>query len=223
MTEAFAGDKKIGSSILSGPEKVLVAWGLPKIPSFIETHHLTLLTLLWSGLTVLFGALARERIEWLWMVSLMIVCQYVTDLYDGAVGRARGTGLVKWGFYMDHFLDYVFLCSLVYAGYLIAPAGLGNYYVLLLILTGGFMVNSFLTFAATNRFEIYVMGFGPTEARLGFILINTVIIYTGTGHFAVSLPVLCGLCFLGLVGLVVRSSVMLWRIDMRNKASGAPL
>lgn len=169
---------------------------------------------------MLFGYLARTNIHWLWMVSLLIVLQYITDLFDGAVGRSRDTGLIKWGFYMDHFLDYIFLCSLVMAGYLIAPEGLGFYYVLLLALSGGFMVNSFLSFAATNAFEIYSYGFGPTEMRIGFILINTVIILTGTEHFPYTVPLVCLGCFIGLTVMVVRSSRNLWALDMEKKSEG---
>lgn len=214
----FAGDQKVGESILAKPEKALVAWGTPKIPRFLETYHLTLLTLLWSAFNPVFGYLARHgTVHWLWMISLMIVLQYVTDLFDGAVGRSRGTGLVKWGFYMDHFLDYIFLCSLILAGYIIAPETVGIHYIILLTLTGGFMVNSFLNFAATNKFQIYYCGVGPTEMRIVFILINTIIVFTGTEHFVYSVPALCVVCFIGLIVAVVNSSYTLWRIDMKQK------
>ena len=215
--QAFGGDQKIGASILSKPEKALVAWGVGKIPLWLETYHLTLLTVLWSLLSIGFAVLARDNLQWLWGVSLMIILQYLTDLFDGAVGRSRNTGLVKWGFYMDHFLDYVFLTSLVLCGYLIAPEGLGVCYFLLCMFTGGFMVNSFLSFAATNRFEIYFYGCGPTEMRIVFILINTLIIYTGTSHFNVSVPIVTAICGLALLLLVKRSSDQLWHIDMEHK------
>lgn len=215
----FAGDRKVGQSLLSGPEKALVKWGTPCVPVWLQTYHLTLLTLLWSALNVLFGFLAAQDLRWLWGISAAIVLQYLTDLFDGAVGRARDTGLIKWGFYMDHFLDFVFLGSLILAGYLIAPEGLGVYYVILLLLTGGFMVSSFLTFAATNRFEIYILGFGPTEMRIVFILINIVIILTGTGHFYLSLPILCAVCAVGLVVVVKRASDQLWQLDMEKKTA----
>jgi phosphatidylglycerophosphate synthase len=214
----FGGDQKVGQSILSRPEKALVAWGTPRVPKCIETYHLTMLTVLWSGLNVLFGYLAFTNINWLWMVSLMILLQYITDLYDGAIGRARNTGLIKWGFYMDHFLDYVFLSSLVVAGYLLAPAVAGVWYIFLLVLVGCFMVSSFLSFAATNKFEIYFFGVGPTELRILFIAINTCIIYTGTAHLVYSVPIVCVLCALGLVYIVYQTHTTLWRLDMEIKA-----
>jgi len=215
----FAGDKKVGDSILGKAERAFKAWGLPKVPGWLETYHLTMLTLVWSGLNILWGYLAQvqNNLHWLWMVSLMIVLQYVTDLFDGAVGRARDTGLVKWGYFMDHFLDYIFLCSLVAAGFLIAPPGLHFWYMVLLIIIGGFMVSSFLGFAATNEFRIYYYGMGPTEMRVVFIIINTVIIFTGTGHFRYSVPILDGVCFIGLCINVFIAQRELWRIDMKEK------
>ncbi len=116
---------------------------------------------------------------------------------------------------MDHFLDYVFLASLVLAGYLIAPQGLAFWYILLFILLGCFMVNSFLSFAATNNFEIYHYGFGPTEMRIVFILINTFIIYTGTQHFKFTVPMVCLVCLAALVHMVNNTQKLLWEIDMK--------
>ncbi len=215
--QKFAGDKKVGQSILTKPEKALVAWGIPKIPKSIETYHLTMMTLVWSFLNILFGYLANENLQWLWMVSVMIFFQYITDLYDGAIGRHRNTGLIKWGFYMDHFLDYIFMGSLVVAGYLISPEGLAFWYIVLLILMGSFMANSFLSFAATNKFEIYHFGIGPTEMRIVFILINTFIIFTGTWHFVYTVHGVCLIMAVALIYLVYRTHKQLWEMDMKLK------
>jgi hypothetical protein len=176
-----------------------------------------MLTLVWGFLNPVFGYLGQSNLQWLWMVCVMIVFQYITDLFDDAVGRKRRTGLIKWGFYMDHFLDYIFLCSLILTGYLVAPAGLGTYFILLLFLTGGFMVSSFLSFAATNQFQIYYFGFGPTVMRIVFVFIYIVIIFTGTDHFAVTVPFVCLICFIGLIVKVFHTGTNLWRIDMEEK------
>lgn len=214
---SFAGDRKVGKSVLHRPEQAFQRWGTPRIPHWIETYHLTLLTIPFSLLNVLFGVLARQDLRWLWAVSLMIAMQYITDLFDGAVGRARNTGLVKWGFYMDHLLDFVFLGSLVFVGYSIAPADVVPWFVILPVLLGTFMVSSFLSFSATNAFEITVFGMGPTEFRIGVILLNTILVFTGTDHFRVTVPVLCGACLLALVVVARRTSTALWAIDMREK------
>ena len=215
----FAGDKKVGSSVLSNAEIRFKHWAVPKIPRGIETYHLTMMTLLWSIINVFLGFSVRENLQVLWLVSLMIVLQYVTDLFDGELGRQRRTGLIKWGFYMDHFLDFLFLCSLVFVGYKISPPGLEVWYFALLVILGAYMVNSFLSFAATNEFEIYHYGIGPTETRIVFILVNTIIIWRGTKNFDVLLPAVVLLCLLGLIFNTYQIQRKLWQYDMRHKSN----
>jgi len=215
--QPFGGAGKVGESILAGPEKRLVAALVPRVPRWIETYHLTLLTLLWSAFVVLFGWLARENLNWLWGSSVMIAAQYLTDLLDGAVGRRRNTGLVKWGFFMDHFLDYIFLCSLILAYYIVAPPGYDVWFIAILGLTAGQMVHSFLAFAATNEFRIAFAGVGPTEARIAFIIINTIVIFTWPHYYDITIPLVTLCCAAGLVFVVYRTHRRLWQIDMENK------
>ena len=218
MTDSnFAGDEKVGQSLLTPLELRLKNWLVPKIPLSIETYHLTFTTLLWSAGVLLFGYLASSNIAWVWGISVMIALQYLTDLADGEVGRRRNTGLIKWGFYMDHFLDYLFLCCLVAAGYLFAPRKLEIWYMVLVVILGGFMVNSFLSFAATNEFEIYHYGMGPTETRLVIIAINAYIAIFGTDQFTWLLPVTCALCSVGLIFNTWQIHKKLWALDMAAK------
>lgn len=190
---------------------------LPRIPSFLETHHLTLLSLVWCAFIVAFSYLARVDVRWLWGVSAMIALQYVTDFFDGKVGKYRDTGLVKWGFYMDHLLDYVFLCSLVVGYALILPVN--SLYALLLTLAvfGGFMVNSFLAYGATEKFSISHLRFGPTEFRIALILINTALIIAGVKHMVKVLPYVPVGAVLCLCVVVYRTQKKIWRMDMALK------
>ena len=114
MTQVqFGGDKKTGKWAFATLERRMVTWLVPKVPSWLETYHLTMLTLVWCIGIVIASLLARQSMHWLWLVSAFIVLQYLSDVLDGAVGRYRDTGLVKWGFYMDHFLDFLFLLSII--------------------------------------------------------------------------------------------------------------
>lgn len=215
----FGGAGKVGESIFSPWERRFVAKYVTKVPKFLETYHLTLLTIVWCALILVFGWMAKSDIRWLWMVSVMIVFQYITDLFDGAVGRHRNTGLIKWGFFMDHFLDYIFLCSLLTAYHTVAPPGLDFWFVLLLGLTGAHMAHSFLAFAATNEFRIAFHGIGPTEMRLGFIGINTFTIFTWPNYYEFTLPALTLIVLVGLVFVVINTQRQLWQIDMDAKAA----
>jgi hypothetical protein len=213
----FSGDKKFGESITTKLEKQLVQATVHLIPRWCETYHLTLLTLVWSLGVVGFGKLAQSSLSYLWGVNAMVLFQYLTDLYDGAVGRHRNTGLVKWGFFMDHFLDFLFLCSLCFCGYLITPPELSHWILILTIVLSGYLIVSFLSFSCTNKFEIYHFNLGPTEFRAVVILINTLIIFTGTHHFKYSLPSAVALLAVGLLIYVWRTSKTLWQLDMETK------
>ena len=101
-TQEFAGAHKTNTSFLSPLERRLAPIVIPRIPKWLETYHLTMLTLVWSLMILVFSFLAAKNLRWLWMVSLMIFLQWVTDHYDGKVGKYRNTGLVRWGYYMDH-------------------------------------------------------------------------------------------------------------------------
>ena len=216
-TERFNGDHKEGGPMLDFLERKLIRWAVPRVPKWLETQHLTLLTLVWCVAIMGFSWLARSDETWLWMVSFFIICQYLTDALEGAVGRHRRSGLVKWGYYMDHLLDYFFLCAV-----LIGYAMLTSYqYPMLrffvLALCGGYMVNSFLAFGATHEFRLVHLGLGPTELRLVFILINLSILFFGKTHLAPALPYVLGFCFLGLCYIVYKTQRDLWMRDMEDK------
>jgi phosphatidylglycerophosphate synthase len=216
--DEFAGDKKEGVSLLHRPEERLKAVLIPCVPQGIETYHLTLTTIVWSILIVLFSWLATFNRAWMWGVSAMIVAQYITDLLDGAIGRGRNTGLIKWGFYMDHFLDYVFLCSILIGYSLLMPDHLKYIMFFVMAVFCAFMVNSFLQFAATNEFRIAYWGIGPTEIRLGFIIINTLIIYANKSVFIIAVPYVLTVALFGLFFTAYSTQKQLWKLDMDNKA-----
>lgn len=217
LRSRFAGDRKEGQSILGTFEKELTAYLVPKVPLWLETYHLTLLTIPWCIGIVLCSYLATWNIHFLWLVSLMILLQYLTDLLDGAVGRARNTGLVKWGFYMDHFLDYIFLCSILIGYSLLLPDHFKYLLFFTLVVFGSYMVSSFLDFAATNKFRISYLGIGPTEIRLIFIVINTLLIVFGKTYMGWLLPYILGGSLVGLIFVVYRTQREIWRLDMEQK------
>lgn len=215
----FAGDRKDGESILGPFEKRAVQRSVGLVPSWLQTHHLTMMTLAWSAGMVLFGWLAASNPIWLFAMSAMVIAQYVTDALDGAVGRLRDTGLVKWGFFMDHFLDTVFAGSIVIAFSLMAPAGMGLWFMALLLVTIAMMVVSFLSFAATNRFRIAFFGVGPTEIRIGYVALNTLVYFVGTGIFSWGVPVLLAANVIALVVVAHGVQKNLWDLDMAAKAA----
>ncbi|GAK56277.1 putative phosphatidyltransferase [Candidatus Vecturithrix granuli] len=214
----FKGDKKLPIISLTGSlERQLIEATIHKIPRWIEGYHLTLMTIVWSAGLIFFGYLAQWNRHWLWCSSLMVFLQWFTDSYDGALGRLRDTGIPKWGYYMDHFLDYIFLCA-VFIGYsfLLHQENLRGLFVLLTIFTA-FMLNSYLSFAATNEFKITFLGFGPTEIRILFMLFNTYLIFFGSEFVEKHIQYIIPMVLIVLTIVVFRTQKYIWNIDMNEK------
>lgn len=209
--------KKAGVWLLKLPEKKLVALLLPLVPSWVETYHLTGMTIGWMILAVAGGYLAEKNLNFLGLTSLAIVGQYLTDLLDGAVGRARNTGLIKWGFYADHILDFGFLCSILVGYWFVTPSQ--YHYVILatLILSGAYFVHTILYFGATGKYEIASMGIGPTETRLVLVVINTMLALFDKIVFMNFLKLFFWFNAAYMIITIYTAQRKLWEIDMKNK------
>lgn len=98
MDTLHLSQSKHDQSYLGKQEKAMLDFLLPRVPSWLQTYHLTLMTIVRSGLAVLSGYLAHamgnnHRLRLLFVVMIL---QYFSDLLDGSVGRLRNTGLVLW-------------------------------------------------------------------------------------------------------------------------------
>ena len=223
MSDAFAGDRKVGQSVLGAAERKFIDACIPRIPKRILSHHLTMLTLLWSILTVLFGYLAQDTPAWLHGMSVLVFLQWLTDSLDGSLGKYRKQGLVKWGFFMDHLLDLLFAGSIVIAySFMVEVWWLRLAFGVLLLITCATMAVSFLSFAATNQFQIAYYGVGPTEIRIAYMALNTLVFFVGTAVFSWGVPVVLGLNLVAFLILTVQTSRNLWAIDYENNVDNAP-
>ena len=216
----FDGDKKLPmKTLLAGYERKFVDANLARFPPWLQGYHLTLMTIPWSGGLIAFGYLAasRDNLNWLWLSSLMLFLQWFTDCFDGALGRYRDTGIPKWGFYMDHFLDYVFMSS-VLVGYSFLLEGLNKQIVYFLIpIFGCFMASSFLAFGATGQFKITYLRTGPSEMRICFIILNCLLTWFGTMWIEKILLYIFISSVLFLCVVIYRTQKYIWNIDMADK------
>jgi len=213
----FGGNAKVGSSLSTRVERAFISWAVPRIPSWVHSYHLTLATLPISAGIVLGSYMARNNTSWLWIVSLLIALQWLTDSLDGSLGRYRKEGLIRWGFYMDHFLDYVFLVSIIFGYAVVLPDQYIFIQLIALIMFSLFMVNSFLEYGATNEFRIAYLGVGPTEIRIVFILVNTLLLIFGKTFLVALLPYILFVSFIGLCVVVTKTSRRVWAMDQAAK------
>jgi len=218
--EPFKGDKRLPmKSPLAKGEQALIRALLPRIPRWIEGYHLTLVTIPLCAVCIAAGYLGRERLAWLWLTSAALALQWFTDSFDGALGRHRDTGIPKWGYYMDHLLDYAFMCALL-LGYAWLFDGTTRLLWLAGIpIFGVFFVSTYLAFASTHEFKIDFLGFSGTEMRILLVLLNTAILAFGRGFVERALPYAVALVFAAVCVVVFRTQRYIWRTDMRDKAA----
>lgn len=208
--------------MLHGPEQRFIAWAVPKVPRWLQTYHLTLATIPISLLIIAFSFLAKESTAWLWGVAALVALQWLTDSLDGAVGRARNTGLIRWGYYMDHLLDYFFLASVMIGYMILLPDKSKWLFFFFFSLVAGFMVNSYLVMAASSKFRIAHLGIGPTEIRLVFIVIDALLAIFGKTHLAFTTPFILPLAFAGLIVVIYKEQKDIWEMDMEAKRAAEP-
>ena len=165
---------------------------VPRLPKWIDSKKLTLSTLLWSLLVIICGYLAKNNILWLWAVSFLIILQYITDVLDGALGRYRNEGFIKWGYYMDKLLDWVFVCSVLIGYSFILPDRYDYMLFYAIGVYGAFMIHSCLYYTTAKKYKVSFYGVGPTELRLAFIIGNTLVIFFGRIYMERGLPYLLG-------------------------------
>ena len=216
-TFVFGGAAAKRDFILGRPERFLVKKGIRLIPAWIETYHLTLLTFPLSALVLLFSYWAKFSSAGFIGVMVCLILQYLADLFDGAVGRYRKTGLVKWGFVMDHFLDYLFVSALTLGWLFFIPPSQHVYVFLMHIFWSGVMINSFLFFGVTNTFRVSYTQFGPTEYRVMMILLYLLSGIWGVRIFSLFLPILTIGSGIFMFGVLYDSHINMWRIDMAKK------
>lgn len=209
----FKGDQKHLDHLLLPLEKKLLATLLPRIPSCLGTEQLTLMTLLWSAGAVISGYLAAGDFSWLWGVNICIALQHITDMLDGAVGRERNTGLIRWGFYADHLFDYIFVSAVVTGYSFVLPESHQVWSMLALVSCGGLMSHTFLDFAITNDYKISYGRIGISELRWLVILFNLLCLISGKVMFIRLFPCVVIAITSVFIAVVIRSQAHYRRMD----------
>lgn len=152
-------------SVLADIEKRVLVWLAHRLPSWVNSDHLTLLgAIAMVGGGAAFAAATLDR-RWLALVPVMLAINWFGDSLDGTVARVRGHQRPRYGYYVDHVVDLVnataLFAGLAYSGLMQPILGLGLLlgYVLL-------AAEAFLATHAVGIFRISFSGIGPTELRI---------------------------------------------------------
>ena len=151
--------------LLAVPEQKTLHWLAGKMPSWINSDHLTLLGL---GSMLLAGAgywMAQWNKFALVLVVVALALNWFGDSLDGTLARFRNCQRPRYGYYVDHVIDLfgtaALLGGLAFSGYMNPLVGIA--------LLAAFALVEAEVFLATHVHQVFRLStfrFGPTELRV---------------------------------------------------------
>ena len=170
--------------LLAVPEQRVLQWIARRLPARVLPDHLTALGVL-AALGIA-GAYAASDADprWLWAASALLIVHWLGDSLDGTLARVRGIQRPRYGYYLDHLVDAL-STVLIGIGLGLSPYMLLSVGAVIVVAYLVLSINVYLESQALGRFSIGYGRLGPTEARLGLIALNTVLVLTGGGGFQV--------------------------------------
>jgi phosphatidylglycerophosphate synthase len=165
------------NDILLGPiERPALAYFCKIAPEWATPDTMTLIGIL--GALMIAGGyiLTKFNMGFIWLASAGFIINWYGDSMDGSLARYRKIERPKYGYYVDHIVDIVneFIVILSLG---ISP--LVHFEISALVLIGYLMLSAhvFLRTYVDNVFKISYSKLGPTEVRVIFILINTIVFF----------------------------------------------
>ena len=160
--------------LLAEPEARVLEWIARRLPARVMPDHLTALGVLASiGIAAAY-VLSNGDKTWLWAASGLLVVHWLGDSLDGTLARVRKSERPRYGYYLDHLVD-AFATAAIGIGLGLSP------YMLLsvgLVIVVAYLILSINTYLETQAFGVFSLGYGrlgPTEARAGLIVVNTLL------------------------------------------------
>jgi archaetidylinositol phosphate synthase len=166
---------------LAVPEARVLEWIARRLPAALKPDHLTAIGVLASiGIAAAY-VLSNGDKTWLWAASGLLVLHWLGDSLDGTLARVRKSERPRYGYYLDHLVD-AFATAAIGIGLGLSP------YMLLavgLAIVVAYLILSINTYLETHAFGVFTLGygrFGPTEARLMLIAVNTLLVLGVVGN-----------------------------------------
>jgi archaetidylinositol phosphate synthase len=187
QTDAAMHIREYGG-FLAVPERKTLHWFAERMPSWINSDHLTLLGL---G-SMLLAGVSYWMAQWnrfaLILVVAALALNWFGDSLDGTLARFRNNQRPRYGYYVDHVIDLIgttaLLGGLALSGYMNSLIGIG--------LLAAFALVEAEVFLATHVHQVFrlsIFRMGPTELRIVlaigtlYLLYNPSVYIAGKGPF----------------------------------------
>ena len=167
----FANAIRLQESFTARAERKALLWLAARLPSWVNSDHLTLLGFAAMILAGASYALARTNRAGLILATIFLALNWFGDSLDGTLARVRNQLRPRYGFYVDHMIDTVgglFLMSgLAISGIVDWRIALGMFIAFLML-----SVEVYLAAYTLGTFRLSFAKFGPTEIRILLALGN---------------------------------------------------
>ena len=144
------------------------------MPARLVPDHFTALALVAAVGIAAAYALSGGHPWLLWAAAGLLAVHWLGDSLDGTLARVRRIERPKYGYYLDHLVDAL-ATAVIGLGLGLSPWMLLAVGLTIVI---AYLVLSINTYLETYAFGVFTLGYGrlgPTEARLGLIVVNTLI------------------------------------------------
>ena len=158
-------ETRIHGSLLADAERRLLIRLATRMPSSVNSDHLTLLG---AAAMLAAGSCYAAAAVWPPALLLAVVCLAINwfgDSLDGTLARVRRHERPRYGFYVDHVLDALGILFVV-AG--LVAGGFAHLAAAAAFLVAYYLLNIEIALAthALGTFRISYWKFGPTELRI---------------------------------------------------------
>jgi len=170
--------QRINQTLFNPIEKRLLQTLVAQMPGWVTPDLLTAVGVL--GAIVIFSSYCLTNLDpnFLWLANLGFAINWFGDSLDGSLARYRHIERPKYGFFLDHTVDafneFIIVMGLglsPYVTFAIACLGLIGYLLLSVLV--------YVRTAVEGVFQISYGQLGPTEVRIIFILLNTIVYFMG--------------------------------------------
>jgi phosphatidylglycerophosphate synthase len=168
----FANAIRLQESFTAHAERRALAWLAARLPSWMNSDHLTLIGFAAMILAGGSYALARTNHLGLLLATFFLALNWFGDSLDGTLARLRNRQRPRYGFYVDHMIDtlggFFLMGGLAISGMVDWRIALGMFVAFLML-----SVEVYLAAYTLGTFRLSFAKFGPTEIRILLAIGNT--------------------------------------------------
>src|ERR1700720_478165 len=172
----FENATRLQNSFTAATERKALLWLAARMPSSINSDHLTVLGFAAMFLAGCSYAFARCTPWGLLLATLFLALNWFGDSLDGTLARVRNRQRPRYGFYVDHMIDS-FGALFLMGG--LAASGYSDWRIAMGLLVAFLLlsIESYLASYTLAIFRLSFAKFGPTEIRILLGTANSVLFF----------------------------------------------